>query len=386
MKGYVKIEKHKEVVNAFATYKQEADQKMTALQFQLSELKRLVFGAKSERYISDLPAEQLSLFEQERQVAIEQHSEVAAHERKKTVEKKKPARLKLPTHLRVEQEVLEPDVDTSNMVRIGEKETRTLAYTPADLYVKLLIRPIYAQRPNSSNKTTDQAADINANQKKEESDTRAEQGPIYVADMPSRFIDKCMADVSLLVAIIVDKYVDHLPLFRTRSRLKRLAGMDIPGSTMSGWIGQSATKLQVLYNKLIQVVLECPYLQVDETRMEVLPQKGEGRKEDQKSKGTNKAPPNCSKRKTRGNKKQKTHRGYQWGYLAPNEKLVFFEYDKTRTAANPLLRLKNYVGTIQTDCYEVYDQIRKVYSPLLVHFHCLNHGRRNFEKALTNDA
>ena len=33
---------------------------------------------------------------------------------------------------------------------------------------------------------------------------------------------------------------------------------------------------------------------------------------------------------------------------------------------------------------EVYDQIRKVY-PNLTHYHCLNHARREFEKALSND-
>jgi len=32
----------------------------------------------------------------------------------------------------------------------------------------------------------------------------------------------------------------------------------------------------------------------------------------------------------------------------------------------------------------VYDQIRKVY-PDLTHYHCLNHARREFEKALSND-
>jgi len=386
MKKSIEIEKYNAVVSEFAAYKIEATQRLELLQFQLSELQRLVFGAKSERYVPDIPAEQLSLFEQERQAIIEQHSQVNAHERKKTVEKKKPARLKLPTHLRVEEEVLEPDMDTSNMVRIGERETRTLAYTPADLFVKLLTRPIYAQRPNSPNEATDPTVDINTNDVQYKDPANSDKSPIYVAPMPSRFIDKCMADVSLLVAIIVDKYVDHLPLFRTRKRLKRLAGMDIPASTISGWIGQSATNLTVLYNKLMEIVLACPYLQVDETRMEVLPEKGEGRKEEEATKGTNKAPPKSAKRKTRGNKKRKTHRGYQWGYLSPNKKLVFFEYNKTRSAANPLLRLKTYVGTIQTDCYEVYDQIRKAYAPRIVHFHCLNHSRRNFEKALSNDA
>ena len=158
--------------------------------------------------------------------------------------------------------------------------------------------------------------------------------------------------------------------------------MEIPRSTMSGWIGQSASKLRVLYEKLQWIVLASMYLQIDETRMEVLPQKTEGLGEEK-----SKAPPNKTKnsrgRKGKRNKKRKTHRGFLFGYLAMAEQLLFFEYSPTRKADNPMKHLKEYTGTIQTDCYEVYDEIRKAYD--LTHYHCLNHARRNFEKALNND-
>jgi len=145
MEGYIEIEKHNEIVTEFEAFKSEATQIIAELKFQLAELQRLIHGAKSERYVPDLPPEQLSLFEQEYQKLLEQHTKlVAAHERKKVV-KKKPARLKLPTHLRIEEEVLEPPVDTSKMIFIGNEYTDTLAYTPADLYVKRLTRRKYAE-------------------------------------------------------------------------------------------------------------------------------------------------------------------------------------------------------------------------------------------------
>ncbi|MBK7410723.1 MAG: hypothetical protein IPJ40_23320 [Saprospirales bacterium] len=34
-------------------------------------------------------------------------------------------------------------------------------------------------------------------------------GPILIAELPSRFIDKCIADESLLRVILTDKYLDH---------------------------------------------------------------------------------------------------------------------------------------------------------------------------------
>jgi len=66
MKGYIEIEKYEQVVLEFSAYEKATSQKMADLQFQLTELKRLIFGAKSERYVSDIPEEQLSLFEQEK--------------------------------------------------------------------------------------------------------------------------------------------------------------------------------------------------------------------------------------------------------------------------------------------------------------------------------
>ncbi|MBK7410725.1 MAG: IS66 family transposase [Saprospirales bacterium] len=160
----------------------------------------------------------------------------------------------------------------------------------------------------------------------------------------------------------------RLPLYRISARFERL-GMVIPRSTLCGWVAQCAKRLGVLYDKLIKLVLAADYLQVDETRMEVLPDQG--------------------KRPARGSpgkqKKRKTHRGFLWGYHAVHEKLIFFDYSPTREAENPARHLKHFTGVLQTDCYEIYDQIRKLYREL-IHYHCLNHARRGFEKALTNDA
>ena len=147
MKGYIEIEKYEQVVLEFSAHKEATSEKIADLQFQLSELKRLIFGAKSERYVPDIPDEQLSLFEQEKKEIEEKYiEEVAAHQRVRVKEKQKPVRLKLPTHLRVEVTTLEPDVDTSNMVQIGVEETKSLAYTPAELYIVQINRPKYVVR------------------------------------------------------------------------------------------------------------------------------------------------------------------------------------------------------------------------------------------------
>lgn len=335
MKGYIEIEKYAAL-----------EAQVESLKFQLEQLKRLVYGAKSERYIPGSPDEQLSLFGEVGKTPIEEKIIVPAHQRKKKPVKK-PARLVLPEHLKREETILEPDVDLTNMVRIGEERTETLKYTPAELTVKVIVRPKYVFRSIP------------------ESETAQQISPVVIAELPTRFIDKCMADKSLLRVIITDKYLDHLPLYRIAARFERL-GMTIPRSTICGWVAQSADRLVVLHNKLIEVVLAAAYLQVDETRMEVLPDK--------------------AKRLARSKqKKRKTHRGYLWGYHGVHEKLIFFDYSPTRAADNPVEHLRHFDGIIQTDCYDVYDQIRKLY-PGVSHYHCLGHSRREFEKALANDA
>lgn len=336
MKGYIEIEKY-EVLEA----------KYESLKFQLEQLKRLVYGAKSERYIAEASEEQLSLFDQgDKKVDKEEKVSVPAHDRKKKKPKQKPARLALPTHLKREEIILEPEgVDLTNMVRIGERRTEMLKYSPASLSVKVIVRPKYAPKPKGAGEAEAEAS-------------------VVIADLPSRFIDKCIADESLLRVVISDKYLDHLPLYRIAARFERL-GMSIPRSTLCGWIAQSADRFTVVYNKLIEVVLMARYLQVDETRMEVLPPK---------------------RQRPRGKpKKGKTHRGYLWGYHAVHKKLIFFEYSPTRQAHNAVKNLKDFEGILQTDCYDVYDQIRELYTKI-IHYHCLGHARREFEKALSNDA
>ncbi len=262
----------------------------------------MIYGAKSERYISNISPDQLSLFGQ-----IEQPPEqpatthVPAHNRKKGKRKEKPARLVLPEHLEREEQVIEPDIDTTDMVKIGEQRTETLAYRPAKLTVKVIVRPKYAPP------TTDQDP--------------TEPTVVRISPMPKRFIDKCIADESLLSNIIIEKYVDHLPLYRIIGRMKRL-GITIPRSTMCGWMAQSASKLETLYNKLVEKVLSATYLQVDETRIEV----------------QIKGPPKKPRVKP---KKRKTHRGFYWGYHCVHKKLLFFEYHPSREADNPMKRLKH---------------------------------------------
>ncbi len=345
MTGYVSIQKYEELQAKYA-----------ALQFRLQQLERLVFGAKSERFIPENSPEQLDLFGENaaQQSPAPALQKVDAHTRKVPA-KKKPARLVLPEHLPREETTLMPEGITEDMVKIGEERSEQLAYTPAELHVEVIVRPKYA---------------LPAARQQEQT-----TAPVLIAELPARFIPKCIAHNTLLSSILVDKYVDHLPLNRTIDRIFRLSEVRLPKSTVSGWVRQSAEALYILYEKLIEIVLAADYLQVDETRMEVLP---------------NSPPPSDKEKRKRSRSrktkpiKRKTERGWLWVYHAPETKLTFCDYDPSRGANNPARHLKNYVGTVQSDGLEVYELLAKAF-PDIEHYQCLVHARRKFEAALGND-
>ncbi|MBK7410722.1 MAG: transposase [Saprospirales bacterium] len=124
MEGYVEIEKYKAL-----------EAQVESLKFQLEQMKRMIFGAKSERYIAEVAEEQLSLFDvPSASSSQEEKVRVPAHDRKKTKTKKHPVRLVLPEHLKREETVIEPRVLTWPIWFVSGKNVR---------------RPCIIHRPNS---------------------------------------------------------------------------------------------------------------------------------------------------------------------------------------------------------------------------------------------
>ena len=92
---------------------------------------------------------------------------------------------------------------------------------------------------------------------------------ITQASMPSRPIPKSYAGPGLLTSIIVNKYADHLPLYRQSQILAR-EGIDIDRSTLAGWVGRSAHLLERLSDKLRDHVMDAPTLFADDTTIKLL--------------------------------------------------------------------------------------------------------------------
>ncbi|MCA4807514.1 MULTISPECIES: IS66 family transposase [Myroides] len=303
------------------------EEKNTVLEYRVKLLERMKFGQSRERF-EDPNQTQLPLDVE--QAVLEEQEEVIKQEITYTREKKKhPGRAKLPDHLPVEEIEIHPEGDLSDKVCIGKEITDVLDYVPGYFKIKRYIRYKYAT--------------------KDKEDTQ-----ISIGLLPERIIDKGIASEGLLSTILVDKYVDHLPLYRQKQRFSR-ENIDIASSTIDGWVAQSMDALKPLYQKLVMDIKNEGYLQVDETTIKVLDEK----------------------------KKDKSHLGYYWVYHAPISKLVMFNYSPTRASSAALPVLENFKGYLQTDGYSGY----KAYGNKsdVTHLGCWAHARREFERALDND-
>lgn len=183
------------------------------MKFRIDQLTRLVHGAKRERFIPDRDENQMTLpFEVEQQDEPEKQKQVITYIREKKKRENHPGRLPLPSHLPVKEITLEPKEDTTGMKCIGREVTDQLELIPAKLFIKRYIRPKYI--------------------KAEDEGSLTHKG--IIANLPVFPIEKGMAGPGLLAQIMIDKFVDHLPIYRQIERFKR-EGIKIPSSTINGW-------------------------------------------------------------------------------------------------------------------------------------------------------
>ncbi len=302
------------------------------LKHQLSELRRMIFGAKSERFVA-ADVNQPTLFdlpEEQTKQQVKQEKQEIAYTRNKPTEKKQPLRLELAPHLPRKEEVIEPEELPEGAKKIGEAVTEVLEYEPANIYVRRIIRPKYIVS------TTD------------------EQTQITIGQLPTLPIPKGNAGAGILAYILVSKFVDHLPFYRQKQIFKR-QGVVIAESTLNGWFNATTRLLEPLYETLKKKLLSSGYIMADETPLPVLTKDKPGA----------------------------THKGYHWVYYDAVNKLVLFEYQKTRGREGPDNMLKGFSGYLQTDGYGAYSHFENQKDITLLS--CMAHARRKFEHAKDND-
>ena len=297
-----------------------------------AQLKKMMFAAKRERFEGSTDATQLDIFGNP---SSQQTSEEPLVEKKSSGKKKKALKPKkrntFPASLKRHTTILLPEqIDQADeMTQIGQDVTELLAYHPASLYVKEIIRPrgIVKADPQSG---------------------------IVQAAIPPRLIPRGMVDESLVAELVNEKVQFHTPIHRFSKKIKQAGINFISENNLYNWFHTAAESLSAIYDLLIQDILAQGYIQGDETRMPVLSK----------------------------NKKGAAHRGQMWAFMAPRVKAVAFNYEPTRSTQSAEMVLENYQGILQVDGYSAYEKLAKARPIQLIY--CMAHARRNFFEAKDN--
>jgi transposase len=173
---------------------------------------------------------------------------------------------------------------------------------------------------------------------------------VAAAPAPARIVEKSLVSDRVVIDALVEKYCDHLPLYRQSAILERETGVEIGRATMDGWVMRVGELLMPMAEVMRRELVGGSYIQADETTVDVQMHDGRGR----------------------------NHQAYLWQYGRPGSGVVF-EFRMGRGRDGPKEFLGQFEGILQTDGYVAYDGVG---GPKMVHAACWAHARRKFFEAV----
>jgi transposase len=307
------------------------------LKMQLMKLRRMQFGRSSEKL--DREVAQLELLIEELETNETSAAAVSADAAATgeallsaavSDEKRKPARRKLPQHLPRETIAHAPPPACpacGGKVRVlGEDKSEVLEYVPGHFKVIEHVRPKVSCRSCEA---------------------------IHQASPPDLPIERGRPGPGLLAHVLISKYCDHLPLYRQAGIYAR-EGVELPRSTMAGWVGRAAFELRPLVAAIGAHVLVADKIHGDDTPVSVLA-------------------PGTGKTKT----------GRLWAYVRDDRPFagtappaVLYGYSPNRKGEHPRRHLQDFRGTLQADGYAGFNELYK--SGERIEVACWAHVRRKF--------
>jgi transposase len=300
------------------------DARIEKLTFEMAQLKRVKFGAKSEQ----LDAQQKALFDEAMDAdiaALEEQLQDLIAASKPNEPRVAPRRVALPADLPRVERHHEPHSTTCAcgcaLKRIGQDVSEKLDYTPGVFTVERHIRGKWAC---------------------------AQCHTLTQAPVPAEIIDKGIPTSNLLAQVLVAKYADHLPLYRQEQIFAR-AGLALPRSTLASWVGTCGVRLQPLVDALKAQVLGCAVVHADETPVAML------------APGTG-----------------KTHRAYLWAYASgafEQMRAVVYDFTDSRAGEHARAFLGDWRGTLVCDDFSGY---KASFALGVTEAGCMAHARRKF--------
>ncbi|HEV7266405.1 MAG TPA: IS66 family transposase [Falsiroseomonas sp.] len=317
-----------------------AEARIAQLEQIIHDLRRARFGQSIERVDPDQLALTLGATPPPPPAS---GADVPAPERKPASERRRN-RGALPAHL----ERIETVIDVTDracpccrreMHRVGEDRAERLDVVPAQLRVRVTVRPRYACR-------------------------RCEEGGVHQAPAPARIVVGGLPTEALLAHVLVSKYGDGLPLYRQRQILAR-GGIQLDRATLADWVRQACWWLRPLHELVLAHVVGHARVFADDTPLPTLAP-GRGRTRD----------------------------GRIWAYSADDRAsggtgppAVAYVYAQDRKGIRPARHLAAFRGTLQVDGYGGFRALaeRRNDGAIALAF-CWAHLRRRFHKVHAHTA
>jgi transposase len=301
------------------------DEQIRLLNFRL-------FGPKSEK----LSSAQIPLLLQEISVSageVEQEAGRPDTEKQgplpetRQARSSHPGREALPQHLDRREEIIPCCPEDCHCAKCGAErpvigyETREeLACEPAKFWIRVIKR------------------------EKRGSHCEEEQG-VATAAAPAQIVPKGKLSNEFIIEVLVRKYRLHLPVYRQCAALSEDHRIDLSRKTLNDGILAAGSLLQAITRAQRLELLAGGYIQADETTMP------------------------CQT----GEKTGRNHRAYIWEFSRPGG-IVNFEFQMGRGREGPREFLKGFRGKLQSDGYNVYDDLGEG----IVYVGCAAHIRRGF--------
>ncbi len=214
---------------------------------RIAWFEKQLFGSKSEKRIIDSPQQFNLLTEPTATEAPLEEKQLTITYQRGTAKKNRPEDCVTDAGLRFSDDVpveiiriTPPELEGDGAADydiIDTKISRKLAQQPASYVVLQYEVPVFKHKQTQVVTTT---------------------------AMPEQVLDSSIADVSLLVGLLVDKFLFHLPLYRQHSRMS-LQGVTVSRASLTNWVKRTIELLRPIVESQLMHVLLSKVLAMDET-------------------------------------------------------------------------------------------------------------------------
>lgn len=179
------------------------------------------------------------------------------------------------------------------------------------------------------------------------------QATPVVAPMPPRPLENCAASAMLLAWLLVQKYANHLPLYRQEQIFAR-DGLRLPRQTLCDWTLGAAEALRPIAERLMARIRAGPVMQLDDTPV-----------------------------KCQGGRGESHFQAYLWTFVNPEVGGVAYRFTSGRASDLLATELADFEGTLVGDGYGGNRAAAEKVAGTITLAGCWAHTTRKFRDALS---